>query len=91
MLEKLDPHLREIVEASVDHHDRRALAVIVGLQRTADAQQMKELRAAGLKARSTIGDIITGTVFSADLARVAEHPLVTTIEASRPMLPDEHN
>ncbi|RQH12661.1 hypothetical protein [Bradyrhizobium sp. RP6] len=89
ILEKLDPHLRQILAESVDQPDPRPLTVIVGLQSAADPRQMNELRAAGLRARSTMGDIITGTILSTDLVRIAEHPLVTTIEASRPMHPNK--
>lgn len=85
MIEKLDPTLREISETQADRRDARSLTVLVGLRMPVDPTRMEELRALGLEPRSIVGDIVTGTISPADLTRLAGHPLVVKIEASRPM------
>jgi hypothetical protein len=62
--------------------------VIVGLSGPASEPQLEALRDSGLKVRSVMGDVLTGTAQVDKIPGIAEHKLVTTIEASSPLFPE---
>lgn len=89
MTEKLDPNLREIVEKGMKTPQSGAsVQVIVGLSEPASGPQLDALRDSGLQVRSVIGDVLTGTAQVVNIPGIAEHRLVTTIEASSPTFLD---
>jgi hypothetical protein len=88
MTEKLDPHLRAIVESVTDSRSTESVEVIVGLSATASEPELDALRHRGLNVRSVIGDVLTGTAEVNRIADIADDKLVTTIEASAPLFPE---
>lgn len=87
MNEKLDPQLLEM-----DDHAARGLsdapqevAVLVALRQPLDEGGRSDLAARGLKLRSEVGDVLTGTIAIGDLRALADAPAVVKVESSRPM------
>jgi len=83
--EKLDPNLQALVEGP---GQQTAVQVIVGLSAPASEPQLDALRQSGLQVRSVIGDVLTGTAEVAKIPEIAQHDLVTKIEASAPLYPE---
>lgn len=88
MSEKLDPHLRAVVESVTDPKSTESVEVIIGLSATASEPELDALRDRGLKVRSVIGDVLTGTAEINRIPDIADDKLVTTIEASSPLFPE---
>lgn len=84
---KFDPMLAELAQQPEPSEGR--VVVMVALGGAPDESELAMLEAAGLATRSVVGDIATGTVAIADLARLAAVPLVVAIEGSRPLEPEE--
>ena len=88
MSQKLDPSLRALVEGIKTPQSHESVQVIVGLSGPASGPQLEALRDSGLQVRSVIGDVLTGTAEVVKIPEIAEHKLVTTIEASSPLFPE---
>jgi hypothetical protein len=88
MTQKLDPNLRALVESAKTPRSHTSVDVIVGLSGPASEPQLEALRDRGLQVRSVIGDVLTGTAEVDKIPDIAEHKLVTTIEASSPLFPE---
>lgn len=82
---KFDPVLLELIETCSATEANKTLDVLVGLSKAADETELNRLREIGLDLRSTIGDIVTGSIKICDLSRLAASPLVIQIESSRPL------
>jgi len=93
MSDKLDPNLRALLESAgataAASAQQEPVPVIVGLSAPASPMEIDALRERGLNVRSVIGDVLTGTVPLAKISRVADHGLVTKIEASTPLYPEK--
>lgn len=85
---KFDPTLLEKIESSSASEQNEVLDIMVALARPADEHELEQLREAGLDLRSTIGDILTGSIKLGRLSKLAESGLVIQIEASRPLYPE---
>ena len=88
MTQKLDPNLRALVEGVKTPQSQASVDVIVGLSGPASEPQLEALRDSGLQVRSVMGDVLTGTAAVEKIPDIAEHKLVTTIEASSPLFPE---
>lgn len=88
MTQKLDPNLRALLEKAGTPGATESVQVIVGLAAPASELQLQALRDSGLKVRSVIGDVLTGTAPVGRISEIAENKLVTTIEASSPLFPE---
>jgi hypothetical protein len=93
---KLDPRLAEIVSRSRSRRRGRDSApatvdVLVGLDVPLDESTRADLIARGLRLRSEIGTVLTGNVSLGDVAKLADSPHVTKIEASAPMYREPTN
>jgi len=86
MTQKLDPNLQAIVESAAA--SAGTVQVIVGLRAPASEGQLKALRDSGLQVRSVIGDVLTGSAKVERIPEIAEHGMVTKIEASSPLFPE---
>jgi hypothetical protein len=89
MPKKLDPNLLALVEGATAPESHATVQVIVGLSAPADHHQLEALRSSGLKVRSVIGDVLTGSAEVVKIPGIAEHELVTSIEASSPLFPEK--
>jgi hypothetical protein len=87
MSSKLDPALRALLDDAPRDADREVV-LLLGLARPADDATLAELGARGLRLRSTIGDVLTGTAPLGKVLAIAEHPAVVKIEASGPLQPE---
>jgi hypothetical protein len=85
--EKLDPALEAIVETAGATADR--VDVLVGLDVPADDPVLADLTARGLAPRANTGTVLTGSIATDDVARLAESPHVVKIEASAPLHPEQ--
>ncbi len=92
MPEKLDPRLLDAVERAaaggVDDAGDTEVDVIVGLDGPLDAGTRQDLTARGLRVRSEIGDVLTGSMLLRAAHNVAASPHVRAIEASGPLFPE---
>jgi hypothetical protein len=90
---KLDPALQQLAddvrtqEACDGTPDQ--VSVLVALSSPPDADDRARLEAAGLKVRSQVGDVLTGSIFADRLEAVAADPKVVAIEGSRPLEPED--
>ena len=84
---KLDPSLRAMVELAGDAaaEGDKPVQVIIGLSAPASAAQIDGLKQKGLRVRSVIGDVLTGTAPLTKIEAIAEDKLVAKIEASGPL------
>lgn len=89
MSQKLDPNLRAIVESADAGEPGTSVQVVVGLSAPASQTELDALRRSGLQVRSVIGDVLTGTAEVAKIPGIAEHSLVTKIEASAPLFREQ--
>ncbi len=84
MGDKMDPKLLELLEdASVE--PARQLELMVALTSDIDDAIRAELLARGLRIRSELGTILTGSAPVENLARVSDSPHVLKLELSAPM------
>ena len=93
MHRKLDPTLQRLAD------EARALegcegppdpvSVLVALSSPPGPDDTARLEAAGLKVRSQIGDVLTGSIEAGRLEAVAADPKVVAIEGSRPLEPED--
>ena len=91
MAEKLDPELLSIAERGpAGLNEEAPVQVIVGLTHPLTDADEAALQKAGLKIRSRVGDVLTGTIAAGDLKALAGVEAVAKIEASRPMAPESH-
>jgi hypothetical protein len=86
--EKIDPHLRALLESSRGAESQRTVQVIVALSLPASDDDLHALRTRGLQVRSVIGDVLTGSASLSNVTRIAQHPSVVKIEASTPLYPE---
>lgn len=84
---KLDPVLLDVVQQGGSADDE--LTVIVSLARPADDAMLADLAEAGLTVRSTIGDILTGSIRRDRLPDLAADERVVVIEGSRDLGPGD--
>ena len=82
---KLDPVLLERIETASANEKNEVMEVMVALARVPDEVELEQLRTAGLKVRSTIGDIMTGSILLGKVSQLADSAIVIQIEASRPL------
>lgn len=87
MSNKLDPQLADLVGQSEAGGDDRTASVdvLVGLDAPLDAATRADLIDRGLRVRSEIGTVLTGSVMLQHVRRVADSPRVVKIEASVPL------
>ena len=88
MTQKLDPSLQAIVEGAAGATPADIVQVIVGLKAPASEGQLEALRDSGLQVRSVIGDVLTGSAKVERIRDIAQHGVVTKIEASSPLYPE---
>ncbi len=91
MSDKLDPELRQLVDAvtlSAMAGSVSKLRILVALSRPAEATDRVRLKEAGLEMGSEAGEILTGTIATSRLEALAADPLVVKIEGSRPLEPE---
>lgn len=90
MAEKLDPRLLELVQAASGDAaaQRVATDVLVALDAPIDDRVRRELTDRGLRIRSEIGTIVTGSINVGDARRLARSARVVKVEASGPMYQD---
>lgn len=90
---KLDPHLADLVEQAETNRGAAATTVdvLVGLATPVDAAIRADLTARGLRMRSEIGTVLTGSVPLRDVRRLAESPHVLKLEASTPLYREPTN
>jgi hypothetical protein len=88
MSDKLDPNLRALYEAAEKGDAEGLVQVIIGLRAPASEPELDALRERGLRVRSVIGDVLTGAAPVARIPEIAEHALVSKIEASAPLYPE---
>jgi hypothetical protein len=85
---KLDPVLLELSEHASGAEQDRRVEVIVALTLAANDAVVGRLNRAGLATRSIIGDIVTGTVRTRNLAKLSRLTDVIKIESSSPFQPE---
>jgi hypothetical protein len=85
LAEKLDPGLLALVETAGPEERERSVDVLVALSRPADAELVDALSKLGLRTRSTIGTILTGSIDVGNVSRLAESPDIIKLESSTPM------
>jgi hypothetical protein len=89
MAEKLDPELLTLTERDpAGLAEKVPVQVLVGLAHPLTDADEAALQKAGLKIRSRVGDVLTGTIAAGDLKALAGVEAVVKIEASRPMAPE---
>lgn len=90
---KLDPQLADLVERTESSRgDAAAMVdVLVGLATPLDAAIRADLVARGLRMRSEIGTVLTGSVPLRDVRRLAQSPHVLKLEASTPLYREPTN
>jgi hypothetical protein len=84
MSQKLDPTLLEMTERA-NLRDEQMVEVLVGLVAPGTPADIAELKRRGLRVRSEIGDVLTGTVSLGRVREVAAHPCVAMVQASGPL------
>jgi hypothetical protein len=87
-MDKLDPHLRSLMESSGARESEQPVQVMIGLSAPATDAELQNLRERGLQVHSVIGDVLTGSAALSTIPRIAEHALIVRIEASTPVYPE---
>lgn len=91
-LEKLDARSRHLLSQR-DATDAEAVpAEVSALVRGESAfseEQLAALREAGARIRTVAGDVLTATVATGALERLADHPFVAALEVSQPLYPED--
>jgi hypothetical protein len=88
--EKLDPGLLDLVEQA----DRGIVAgtaivqLLIGLNAPLTPADRNDLVARGLRVRSEIGDVLTGSIAVGQLRELAASPHVVKLELSGPLFPE---
>lgn len=90
MSEKLDPGLLDLVEQA----ERGVVAgtaivqLLIGLNAPLTPADRNDLIARGLRVRSEIGDVLTGSIAVGQLRALAASPHVVKLELSAPLFPE---
>jgi hypothetical protein len=90
MSEKLDPGLLDLVEQA----ERGVVAgtaivqLLIGLNAPLTPADRNDLVARGLRVRSEIGDVLTGSIAVGQLRELAASPHVVKLELSAPLFPE---
>ena len=90
MSEKLDPGLLDLVEQA----ERGVVAgtaivqLLIGLNAPLTPADRNDLVARGLRVRSEIGDVLTGSIAVGQLRQLADSPHVVKLELSAPLFPE---
>jgi hypothetical protein len=89
---KLDPALQQLADdvrsQEPGYGTPHQVSVLVALSSPPDADDTARLEAAGLKVRSRVGDVLTGSIVADRLEAVAADPKVVAIEGSRRLDPE---
>jgi hypothetical protein len=91
-IDKLDARSRHMLSQR-DGPDAEAVpaevsALVRGKQAFSD-EQLDSLRGAGARIRTVAGDVLTATVATDALERLADQPFVVSLEVSQPLYPEE--
>jgi hypothetical protein len=90
MSEKLDPGLLDLVEQAERGIGAGTAIVqlLIGLNAPLTPVERDDLVARGLRMRSEIGDVLTGTIAVGRLRELAASPHVVKLELSGPLFPE---
>jgi len=87
---KLGPQLLERLELRTELSGaEEEVVVLIGLNTTATPELLDDLQSRGLSVRSTVGDVLTGTVPLDRLQELSEHENILKIDASSPVFPED--
>jgi hypothetical protein len=90
-LKKLDARSRYLLSQRDDPSAEAVPAEVGALIRGEAAfseEQLSALREAGARIRTVAGDVLTATVATDSLERLADHPFVAALEVSQPLYPE---
>jgi hypothetical protein len=87
--EKLDARSRYVLSQQSEDAAPVEMSVLVRGEKPFSETELETLRALGAQIRTVAGDVLTATVASDVVERVAEEPFVLSLEVSQPLYPDE--
>ena len=82
---KIDPGLTAALERESGDAAEAETQLLIRLEHDAGEHTREELAAAGFRAESVVGDIVTGHSDLAAVPAIARLPIVRAIEGSRPL------